>query len=301
MQNKKTIRRKLSRYGYFPYVLAAIAFYVIFLLMPIISSFSYSLYEWDGFSENAVFVGLNNYRVLFSDPRFIQTLDNTFFLAIAGPLIQTSLALVLAVLIANVVKGKLFYRTALYLPLILPLVATSIIWFIILSPHNGILNSIIRLFGFPDFSLAWLGNTTTALPAVLAISVWRFTGFNIVIFVTGLQNISSEYYEAAKMDGASNIQLFFRITLPLLSSSTMINFALNLIGYLRLFDIIWVTTSGGPAFSTSVISTYIFTHAFQFSAVGIASAASVILFFIIAFVSGLYMWLVGRSRVRGGI
>lgn len=292
MKDKRSFT--LDRFAYVPYVLPAIAFYLIFLLVPVISKFNLSLFSWDGFSPNARFVGLRNFELLFTDPRFLQTIGNTVYAAIVGPIVQTTLALVLAVLIANVIKGKTLYRAFTYMPVILPLVAASLVWFAIYNPTHGILNSFIRLLGFENFNLAWLGTMETALPAVLAISIWRWTGFNVVIFMAGLQNISTEYYDAAKIDGASNIRIFFRITVPLLYTSLMINFALNLIGYLRIFDTIFVTTGGGPAHATSVIAIYVFNQAFRFNAVGMASAASVVLFFIIAIASVIYFRLVRR-------
>jgi ABC-type sugar transport system permease subunit len=177
-------------------------------------------------------------------------------------------------------------------------VAASIVWFNIYDPTFGVLNSIIRLFGNRGFNRAWLGETSTALIAVLVISIWRWTGFNIVIFMAGLQNISNEYYEAARIDGAGIFSLFRNITIPLLSSSIVINFLLNLIGYLKLFDVIQVTTKGGPAHATEVISTYIYKQAFQYTDIGMASAASVILFFIIALFSGAYLGMVNRTSTK---
>jgi ABC-type sugar transport system permease subunit len=175
------------------------------------------------------------------------------------------------------------------------LVSASIVWFNIYNPTFGVLNSIIRLFRNTEFNWAWLGETSTALAGVLVISIWRWTGFNIVIFMAGLQDISAEYYEAARIDGAGIMTIFSKITIPLLSSSIIINFLLNLIGYLKLFDVIQVTTKGGPAHATEVISTYIYKQAFQYTNIGMASAASVILFFIIVLFSSAYLTVVKKA------
>ena len=278
-----------SQWSYLLYLLPAVAFFCVFLISPIFSTFYNSLLNWDGISRQKTFIGFLNYHYIFNDPVFVGSIKTTLFCVVFGPIVQTSLALILAVLIANVIVGKTMYRAIFYLPVILSLVAASIVWFNIYNPTFGVLNSIIRLFGNKDFNLAWLGDTRTALISVLMISIWRWTGFNIVIFMAGLQDISMEYYEAAKIDGAGAITIFSRITIPLLSSSIVINFLLNLIGYLRLFDIIQVTTRGGPAHATEVLSTYIYKQAFQYNNIGMAGAASVILFFIIVFFSMAYL------------
>lgn len=284
----------IRKQSYLIYILPALAFYIIFLMYPIISSFQLSFFSWDGLDNAKKFVGLMNYKDILTDDIFRGTIKNTLICVLVGPIVQTTLALVLAVMISNASRGKTFYRAVFYTPVILPLVAASIVWFVIYNPTFGTLNSLIKLLGFKDFNQAWLGDTRTALLAVLAISIWRWTGFNIVIFMAGLQNISPEYYEASIIDGANRFQVLRNITIPLLSSSIIINFALNLIGYLKLFDVIFVTTKGGPAYSTNVISTYIYSQAFQFNSIGAASAASVILFLIIAAFSGVYFWSVRR-------
>jgi ABC-type sugar transport system permease subunit len=294
MGKKSLIIKFLKRQSYIVYVLPALAFYLVFLMLPIISSFVLSFFDWDGISEIKKYVGLTNFHYIFTDEKFINTIYNTMICVLVAPFVQTALALIIAVLIANVVRGKTLFRALFYTPVILPLVAASMVWFIIYGPTYGLLNSIIRLFGFRDFSQAWLGDTKTALLSVLVISIWRWTGFNIVIFMAGIQNISPEYYEAGSLDGVTPIQAFRYITIPLLYSSIVLNFALNLIGYLKLFDVIFVTTKGGPAYSTNVISTYVYFQAFQFNEVGTASAASVVLFALIAGFSIIYFRLVKK-------
>ena len=284
-----------SEWSYLLYLLPAVAFFLLFLISPIFATFYNSLLRWDGISRQKIFIGLANFGYIFNDPVFVGSIKTTLYCVLFGPVVQTSLALILAVLIANIIVGKTLYRALFYLPVILSMVAASIVWFNIYSPTFGVLNSIIRLFGNKEFNLAWLGEPKTALIAVLVISIWRWTGFNIVIFMAGLQDISMEYYEAAKIDGAGVLAIFSKITIPLLSSSIVINFLLNLIGYLKLFDVIQVTTKGGPAHATEVISTYIYKQAFQYNNIGMASAASVILFIIIVLFSMAYLSSVRRS------
>jgi ABC-type sugar transport system permease subunit len=286
---------RLSQLSYLLYLLPAVIFYLVFLISPIFSNFYNSLMSWDGISQEKAFIGFNNFRYIFEDPVFVNSIKTTMLCVLFGPIVQTSLSLILAVFIANVLIGKTLYRALFYLPVILSLVAASIVWFNIYNPTFGVLNSIIRLFVNKEFHWAWLGETSTALAGVLVISIWRWTGFNIVIFMAGLQDISAEYYEAARIDGAGIITILRKITIPLLSSSIIINFLLNLIGYLKLFDIIQVTTKGGPAHATEVISTYIYKQAFQYTNIGMASAASVILFFIIVLFSSAYLSMVKRA------
>lgn len=295
LNSKKKNRFQFRNISYVFYTVPALIFYALFLAYPIISAFNYSFYKWDGVSIESTFVGLANYRYIFEDKVFLQTIKNTLVCVLVGPITQTFLALLLAVLISKVLKGKTLYRAVFYMPVILPLVAASIVWFSIYNPTFGMLNSFVRALGFQDFNQVWLGDPKTALLAVLVISIWRWTGFNIVIFMAGLQDISNEYYEAAQIDGANQWKCFWKITVPLLAPSIVINFALNLIGYLKLFDVIYVTTQGGPANSTEVLSTYIYKQAFQYNDVGMASAASVILFLLIAVFSGVYLFLISRK------
>ena len=296
MSDKALTRKNpFARWSYLLYLLPAVAFFLLFLISPIFYTFVNSLFTWDGIAPERVFAGLKNFGYIFKDPVFMGSIRTTMLCVLIGPIVQTSLALFLAVLIGNVHHGKTLYRAVNYQPVILSLVAASIVWFNIYNPTFGVLNNIIRIF-VPGFEFAWLGDTSTALVSVLVISIWRWSGFNIVIFMAGLQDISNDYYEAARIDGAGAFRIFSKITVPLLSSSIIINFLLNLIGYLKLFDVIQVTTTGGPAHATEVMSTYIYRQAFQYTDIGMASAASVILFGVIALFSGAYLFAVRRNN-----
>jgi raffinose/stachyose/melibiose transport system permease protein len=244
------------------------------------------------------FDGLNNFSRIFSDDAFWKAVRNTLELAVFGPLIQTTLALLLASLISGTGRWKLFYRTAVFAPVMLALVAVGMIWILIYNPSFGLINSALSAMGLGALTRVWIGDTGTALPSILVITLWRWTGFNVVIYLAGLQALPQDVYEAARLDGASRWQQFIHITVPLIAPFTFLNFLINIIGYIKLFDIVFVTTQGGPDYATELLSTYIYKQAFEFFNIGIASAAAVVLFFVTAAVVLVFFllsrWMSGQ-------
>lgn len=261
------------------YVVPALALVLLFLCWPLLISFRLSLFAWDLISPMH-YVALTNFVRLFADEAFWKSVRNTLELAVLGPLIQTTLALALAVLISHTGRWKLVYRTAVFAPVMLALVAVGMIWILIYNPNFGLINSALNAVGLGGLTRVWIGDTGTALPAVLVITLWRWTGFNVVIYMAGLQGLPQDVYEAARLDGASRWQQFIHITVPLIAPFTFLNFLINIIGYIKLFDIVFITTKGGPDYATELISTYIYKQAFEFFNIGVASAAAVVLFVI---------------------
>ncbi len=190
------------------------------------------------------FNGLNNFARIFSDDAFWKAVRNTLELAVFGPLIQTTLALFLATLISGTGRWKLLYRTAVFAPVMLALVAVGMIWILIYNPSFGLINSALSAMGLGALTRVWIGDTGTALPSILVITLWRWTGFNVVIYLAGLQALPQDVYEAARLDGASRWQQFIHVTVPLIAPFTFLNFLINIIGYIKLFDIVFVTTPG---------------------------------------------------------
>jgi len=282
------------------YVVPAVVLLLVFLCYPLFLSFRLSGYAWDLVSPER-FVGLNNFVRLAGDSVFWKAVRNTVQLAVVGPLIQTALALVLAVLIAESGRWKVLYRTAVFAPVMLALVAVGLIWMLIYNPVFGLINSALEAIGLGALTRVWIGDPDTALPAIIVITIWRWTGFNIVIYLAGLQALPQEVYEAAKLDGATRWQQFIHITVPLIAPFTFLNFLINIIGYIKLFDIVFVTTKGGPDHATELLSTYIYKQAFEFFNIGGASAAAVVLFLITSVVVFAFFllarWLSGQRGV----
>lgn len=259
----------------FPSLLGLVVFKVGAMLYSLCISFT----EWNLFGAPE-FVGLKNYITIFRDPRFYESLKNTL-LFIAGYLpVVLVLSMGIALLLNSKVKRVNIFRGLFFLPVITSWVAVSMIWKGLLNPEFGIINSIIEFFG--GTGPAWLQDPAFVLPSVIMVSVWKDVGFLSIIFLGGLQGISSEYYEAAQIDSASKWQQFRKITLPLLSPTTFYALIITIINSFQVFDQIWIMTAGEPtADLVPVMVTEIYKNSFQYQKMGYATALSWILFAII--------------------
>ena len=259
----------------FPSLLGLVVFKVGAMLYSLYISFT----EWNLFGAPE-FVGLKNYITIFRDPRFYESLKNTL-LFIAGYLpVVLVLSMGIALLLNSKVKRVNIFRGLFFLPVITSWVAVSMIWKGLLNPEFGIINSIIEFFG--ETGPAWLQDPAFVLPSVIMVSVWKDVGFLSIIFLGGLQGISSEYYEAAQIDSASKWQQFRKITLPLLSPTTFYALIITIINSFQVFDQIWIMTAGEPtADLVPVMVTEIYKNSFQYQKMGYATALSWILFAII--------------------
>ncbi|HYH13071.1 MAG TPA: sugar ABC transporter permease [Thermomicrobiales bacterium] len=264
---------------------------IVFSLFPVISAFVLSVMKWDGLGDRE-FVGLANFRDQFTDPDFQEAMINTLIytlIAVPGTVIL-SLALALAV---NRVRGKTIYRTIFFLPTITSSVAVSMVWLWLLNGDFGLINVFLR----ETFDLNppnWLVNSTWVVPAVAMVAVWAGLGFNMVIFLAGLQGIPATYLEAAQIDGASKWQQFWNITLPLLSPTTFFVTIISIIASFQVFDMIYVMTGGGPGNESTTMVFHIYELAFVNFTFGVSSAAAVILFGLIMAVTLFQFW--GQRR-----
>jgi len=264
---------------------------IVFSVVPVISAFILSVMTWDGLGERE-FVGLANFRDQFTDPDFQEAMINTLiYTAIAVPgTVILSLALALAV---NRVRGKTIYRTIFFLPTITSSVAISMVWLWLLNGDFGLINVFLREW-FDLDPPNWLVHKTWVVPAVAMVAVWAGLGFNMVIFLAGLQGIPTTYLEAAQIDGASKWQQFRNITLPLLSPTTFFVTIISIIASFQVFDLIYVMTGGGPGNESTTMVFHIYELAFVNFTFGISSAAAVILFALIMAVTLFQFW--GQRR-----
>ena len=228
-------------------------------------------------------IGLANYQTLFQDDRFIKALWNTVLFVVLGMGIGPALGLGTALLLNQKVRGRGFFRTAYFLPVMTSLVVVATIWKVLLQ-ENGILNVIIRFFGLPGH--IWLQDTTTALPAVVVTSIWQGFGFETVVFLAALQSIPGDYYDAARVDGASSWQRFRYVTLPALRPTILFVYIIGIIGSFQVFDQIFVMTNGGPIDSTRTLVFDLFDRFNQLQ-LGQASAVAYVLLLILATLSFL--------------
>ncbi len=250
-----------------------------FILFPVFFSFYLSFQDWNMFSDDQTFIGIDNYTRLFQSAEFWQVLKNTAIYTIGTVPFNMALALIIAYVLNKRIKGKKILRTAFFAPVIISPVAAAVIWRWIYDPNFGLMNYSIGLLGID--AINWLNNPTAAMFALIIMGVWKTLGINMVLFSAGLQGIPEQYYEAAEIDGAGRVSKFWHITIPLLTPTTFFIMVMSMISSFQVFDLVYVLTSGGPMGTTKVLVFYIYERAFQFFEMGYASAASYILFAIL--------------------
>jgi raffinose/stachyose/melibiose transport system permease protein len=266
--------------GWF-FVVPALLFYAVFVLQPLVLTVQYSLYRWDGVGP-ATWVGLANYASVLSEPKLLETLFNAFRLVLFFSLIPVALGLVTASVIHRVATGRLgaLSRTVLFLPQVIPLVAAGIIWGRLLS-LPGLINQGLTAIGLADITRAWLGDFDTALPAVGVIGIWVLLGFCTVLLLTGMTKVDAALYESARLDGAGWFPEFRAITVPSLRYEIGVCLTVTIIAALAAFDIVYVSTGGGPGNATAVPGIQIYILAFLERQVGLASALAVVLVILV--------------------
>lgn len=275
-----------SRWKGFWYLLPTLLVYLLFTLLPILETIRSSFYQWDGFSQNKIWIGLANYAELFSDPKFHNALGNNFIFVIFYSIIPILIGLFLASLLSRrPIPGFAFFRIALFLPQVISMVVVGVIWRWMFNPTFGPINTFLRQIGLDAFALSWLGDFTWALPAVGSIGTWVQYGFCMVLFLAGMQHIQDEYYEAASLDGANAFRQFIHITVPGLRSEIAVALVTTIIAALRVFDLVYTTTRGGPGESTMVTGFLIYRAAFTNNRIGYAAAIATVLTVIILIIS----------------
>ena len=248
------------------FIAPALILYLLFIIVPTVSSVYYSFTSWDGISPNIKFIGLANYKEIFTSARFGNALKNTIILTIFISVLENVFALALAVLVDNVRWGKNFFRSA---------------WKIMYNYNFGAINSILTQIGMGNFKQDWLGNTSLTLIMIGVVLVWKGAGYYMIIYLASLQSVSTDVIEAAEIDGASPWQRFRMITIPLISGAFTINFTLSLINGLKVFDQINVMTDGGPGFTSETLVYLLYKVGFTEGRQGFGTAVGIMLLFII--------------------
>ncbi|MDD3430218.1 MAG: sugar ABC transporter permease [Oscillospiraceae bacterium] len=254
--------------------------FFIFILIPVVFSFLLSFAEWDGFNE-IKFVGIKNFIRLTKDRVFMASLSQTFTYVIFTVIFTLIAALGLAVLLNQKLKGTNFFRSAVFFPHVASIVAVGVVWNAMFQPQYGPLNEFLRWLGMQNLP-GWTASTKWAIPAVIIVSVWKDMGYFMLVYLAALQNVPNSLYEASTIDGASKWQQFWRITLPMITPAHFFVFMMLTINSFKIFSLILVMTEGGPGTSTTMLSYYIYNQSFVAWDFGKASAASMILFVIIA-------------------
>jgi len=278
------------------FILPATVIFVAFVYYPFLASVFYSFTEWDSIRP-AKFIGWDNYAFLLEDSKMIQAAKNTLMITFFGIFVQNPLSLLLAVLLNRSFRTKIFLRVAFYLPVVVSLVITSIVWSNILQ-YDGVLNSLLDQLGLQAWGRDWLGDTRSVFPTIIALTQWQGLGYCAVIYLAGLQGIPQELYEAAKMDGAKAWHRFLHVTLPMLMPATTIVVFLTIVGGLKMFDIPYVMTGGGPGSSSYTITLAIYNAAFRENTYGYAIAAGIVLMLFIMIVTLIQLRIMRSKEVE---
>jgi multiple sugar transport system permease protein len=269
-------------WGYI-FVLPALLGFICFMAYPTVYGLYLSFFDVKLFDKE--FIGLANYMTLFTDINFILSIGRTAYYTIGVLVIGIPLALFLAILVNQKIKGISFFRTIYYMPVITMMIAASMIWKGLLGTNYGLINYILDFIGIEN--IPWLTDPKWSMPAIILMSIWKGTGFNMIVFLGGLQTISGSLYEAAKIDGANKMQTFFKITLPMLSPTIFFVIITTMINSFQVFEQAMVLTKGGPQNSTTTIVYYIYNNAFAWFKPGYASAQAVVLFLILLTITGI--------------
>lgn len=292
-----TLNKRSNINAAYIFLTPALAAIFVFFFLPVIAAFLISFTDFDiyalGDYSNARFVGIDNYLKIFSDPLFWKAISNTFYFVImAGPLSIMVSLLAAMVLNAKIVRFKAIFRLTYFLPVVTTLIAVAIVWRFIYHPRFGILNYLISFVGINPID--WLGDPIFAMPAIVIMAVWKNFGYNMIIFIAGLQNIPEHLYEAAFLEGANAWQRFRYITLPMLAPTTIFISIITMIGFFQLFAEPYIMTQGGPLNSTLSIVQYMYQEGFRWWNMGYSAALAFVLFAIIL-IGTLIQFKVQRS------
>lgn len=277
-----SIRRAERRSGYL-FILPNILLFSLFTLFPLVFTFILSFAEWDGIHALKL-IGFDNFINLFTgnrSDRFLKSLSNTFIYTIGTVPLIVIFSLLIAMLLNQNIRGRSFFRTIFFLPNITSMVAIGLVWGAIFAPQLGPINNVLRSLGIEN-PPGWHTATNTALITIMIVRIWQAVGFFSIIYLAGLQGIPEELYEAAIIDGTNNWQRFFHITFPMLTPTTFFIVIISILASFKVWDLVYVMTSGGPGYSTNVLVYVITLFGFGLNQYGLAAAVSVILFLIIA-------------------
>ncbi len=292
--------RSLERWRNVVWVLPALALLVVFVYYPIADNVRLSLFSWSAFSSAPAFVGLDNYSTAVHDPVFWHSLWNNVLYAVVSLVFQVGLALVLAAVLEEVVHQRLrgLLRTIYFIPATISITVAGILFSFVYNPQIGLLNRGLSAVGLGSLTQDWLGEPSTSIWGIIAMSQWQSIGYTAVLFVVAIQRVPRELYEAAKVDGSGHLRTFFSITVPLLREMTTLVVILTISGAFLVFNEVMVMTGGGPSNSSHVLGTWLYYNAFLADNMGYASAIATVIFVITFAISAIQIMVTRRRRVQ---
>ena len=278
------------------FLFPALAFYVLMALIPIVYSLYFAFFDWPGIHTVPLkFVGFGNFVKMFTSPRFLLSLKNVAWFVFLNVVFQTLLGYGIALLLGTYLRGFKQFKLLFFLPVVLPMTATSLLWkFIFLPNPTGVLNSLLSLFGVD--AVAWLLDAQTAMNCIAAANIWQGFGYHLIIAFAAITTVSTDMIEAATIDGCNRFQRVMKIILPSIRNAIMISIILNVTGNLKNFDIVFVMTEGGPNNLTHVPSTLMYVEAFKYDHYGLGSAIAAFIFALSLLVTGVSTKLLGSKE-----
>ncbi len=287
-------RRYKERLGGYLFICPTMLLYGVLVLYPLLRTIALSTTDWDGLSPTINFVGLENYFTMVHDPIFWIALGNNILWTLLTIGIPMVFALILAVLLSGHVRFRNFFRTVYFIPVTVAPILVGLIWGWMYNPIFGVIAVFAKKIGLGFLARGWLGDPVTVVPALALAFSWTYFGFCMVIFLAALQNIDVQLFDAAKLDGANGIQVFLHIIIPVIRQKTTFVIVLSMIVSFKVFDIIYITTQGGPMNSSEVLATYLYDKAFVRAQFGYGSALSVMLTLIV--LSSSFVVILARER-----
>lgn len=276
----RTLKKTKDKTKLFLFLAPALIIYVVFMIIPMLGAVYFSLVEWNGIKGAALeFVGLKNYITAFNNPNFILSLKNMMRMVFFSVLFHTPIALLLAVAINNRYKGYRVFKAIFFVPTVFPLTAVGLLWYFIFMP-NGSMNAMLTSLGLDNLATAWLINPSTAMNTIIFVNIWVGIGYYMVILLAGLTTIPNEVYEAAALDGVNGVTKLFYITIPMLKPIISMCILMDIIGTVKVFELIFVMTEGGPNGLTNLPTTLMYYEAFRYDNYGLGSAIGIIILLI---------------------
>ena len=282
------------------FLLPALILYAVFVLVPIVQAAHYSLFDWNGLTPLTDFVGLANYQRALSEPTFIKAITHNGILVVLSLVLQIPFALGVALMLNRRFPGRAVFRLIFFAPYVISEVIAGVVWRLLLQP-DGMVDGVLTGVGLGSVYHPWLADPDTVLWALFVIISWKYFGFHMILMLAGLQGIPRELEEAAAIDGATRRQALRFVTLPLLGPTIRVSIFLSIIGALQLFDLVWVTTGGGPVDASNTMATYMVDWGFERFQLGYGSAIAVILFVIALIVALAYQRFVLRRDLDGAL
>jgi len=277
------------------FLLPALLIYTIFIIYPIISTLNYSLFNWNGIQKDMLFVGLQNYTNLLTDPAFWSALKNNLYVILVSIFIQIPLGLVMALILSSRLKGLKVLNVLFFLPYLMSTVAVGLLWVFMFDPINGSVNKLLEFLGFE--SIHWLASSGTAIIAVLIVIAWQFAPFFMILFRASIVGIPEELYEASDIDGANGLEQFFYVTLPSLMPTIVSSSILAVVGSLKTFDIFYVMLGGGSGNTTEILGTYMYRQSFVNFNMGYGSTIATMML-ILALISVVIIQVIDFRRQK---